>query len=182
VVERVAVHCPTCGRTLGQKTVGGLRVDVCEGGCGGIWFDQFELKKVDEPDESAGEALLDVERDPSLSVDLDARRTCPKCTDGVVMMRHYTSVKRRVTIDECPECAGIWLDAGELGAIRSEFPSDEERQKAAEAYFSELFDGPLAAEHARTEAELAGAQKFARAFRFICPSYYVPGKQRWGAF
>jgi len=176
------VDCPVCDRTLGRQTVGGLRVDVCEGGCGGIWFDQFELKKVDESSESAGEALLDIERDPAASVDLNARRTCPKCTDGVVMMRHYTSIKRRVTIDECPECGGVWLDAGELQGIRSEFPSDEERHKAAEAYFSELFDGPLAAERARSAAELARAQKFARAFRFICPSYYLPGKQRWGAF
>ena len=58
------MDCPVCGRTLGRRTVGGLRVDVCEGGCGGIWFDQFELKKVDESSESAGEALLDIERDP----------------------------------------------------------------------------------------------------------------------
>ena len=98
------------------------------------------------------------------------------------MMRHYTSVKRRVTIDECPQCGGIWLDTGELTGIRDEFPSDEERQKAAEAYFSELFDGPLSIERAKSQAERAKAEHFARAFRLICPSYYIPGKQRWGAF
>jgi Zn-finger nucleic acid-binding protein len=167
---------------LSQMSVGELRVDACEGGCGGLWFDQFELKKVDEPLESAGEALLDIPVDPAVTVDLDVRRTCPKCDDGVVMMRHYTSVKRQVTIDECPQCAGIWLDVGELRMIRSEFSSEEARHAAAKAYFSELFDGPLAAERARSAAELAGAQKFARALRFVCPSYYLPGKQDWGAF
>ena len=176
------MDCPACGRTLSQKTVGDLSVDVCEGGCGGIWFDHFELKKVDETRESAGEALLDTERDPAITLDLSARRTCPKCAGDVVMMRHYTSGKRRVTIDECPQCGGIWLDAGELAGIRDEFPSEADRHKAAELYFSELFDGPLAVERAKSQAERAKAEHFARAFRFICPSYYIPGKQRWGAF
>jgi len=30
--------------------------------------------------------------------------------------------------------------------------------------------------------ELARAQKFAKTFRFICPSYYVPGKQAGAAY
>jgi Zn-finger nucleic acid-binding protein len=176
------VTCPSCGRSLTGQTAGGLTVDVCSGGCGGIWFDQAELRKVDEPSESAGEALLGVPRDPSVVIDLEARRICPKCSDRPVLMRHFTSVKRLVTIDECPECAGVWLDAGELRSIRAEFPSAEARQQAAEAYFAELVDGPLAIERAKTEAELARAPRFAGAFRYLCPSWYVPGKQDWGAF
>jgi len=27
-------------------------VDVCQNGCGGIWFDNFELEKVDEKHET----------------------------------------------------------------------------------------------------------------------------------
>jgi Zn-finger nucleic acid-binding protein len=87
-----------------------------------------------------------------------------------------------VTIDDCPECAAVWLDAGELRSIRAEFPSDEARQQAADADFAELFDGPLAVERAKSEAELARARTFANAFRFLRPSWYVPGKQPWGAF
>ena len=45
-----------------------------------------------------------------------------------------------------------------------------------------MFDGTLAKEAAASQAELAKAQRFAHAFRFICPSYYIPGKQDWGAF
>jgi len=29
---------------------------------------------------------------------------------------------------------------------------------------------------------LESARKIANAFKFICPSYYIPGKQAWGAF
>lgn len=155
---------------------------MCDGGCGGIWFDHYELAKVNEAAEATGEGLLDVERDASLEVDLERRRLCPKCTDGVVMMRHFTSVERKVTIDECAECGGIWLDAGELRAIRTEFPTDEARHAAADEYFADVFGPDLAAERAESQAELERSQRFARAFRFITPSYYLPGKQEGGAF
>jgi Zn-finger nucleic acid-binding protein len=174
--------CPACGRALTPTTVGQLTVDACAGGCGGIWFDHYELKKVDEPMESVGEALLDVPRDPALEPDRSRRYGCPKCTDGVVMMRHFESVKRLVTLDECPECGGVFLDPGELGTIRTEFPSEEARHAAADAYFSELFDGQLAAVHAETMADLERSKRFAHAFRFISPSWYLPGKQSGGAF
>jgi Zn-finger nucleic acid-binding protein len=162
-------------------TVGGITVDVCSGGCGGIWFDRYELMKVDEYHESAGEELLRIERAPNISVDHSKRLSCPK-DPGVVMMRHFSSVKRHVTVDECPSCGGYWLDVGELAAIRSEFETEEERDRAAAQYFSELFDSELAAAHAETQEDLERAQRIAYIFRFICPSYYIPGKQEWGAF
>lgn len=175
------MDCPACSRELTHWTAD-FEVDVCDGGCGGIWFDHYELAKVDEPAEAAGEGLLDVSVDPAVVVDLDRRRLCPKCTDGVVMMRHFTSVERKVAIDECPECGGVWLDAGELRAIRTEFPTDEARQAAAGQYFDDVFGPELAAEHAESEAELARSQHVARAFRLITPSYWLPGKQDGAAF
>jgi uncharacterized protein len=162
-------------------TVEGIALDVCREGCGGIWFDRYELMKVDESRESAGEELLDIERDPAVVVDHTKRLSCPK-DPGVMMMRHFSSVKRRVTVDECPSCGGFWLDTGELAAIRSEFETEEERDRAAAQYFSELFDSELAAAHAETMQDLATARKVSHVLRFICPSYYSPGKQDWGAF
>jgi uncharacterized protein len=159
----------------------GITLDVCRGGCGGIWFDRYELMKVDEMREFAGTELLDIGRDRTLVVDHNKRLSCPKDL-GVVMMRHFSSVKRRVTVDECPSCRGYWLDAGELAAIRSEFETEEERDRAAARYFSELFDSELAAAHAETMQDLATARKVAHVLRFICPSYYIPGKQEWGRF
>ena len=58
------MRCPACFNELTQTQVGSLRVDVCQGGCGGIWFDAFELQRVDEEEEAAGEPLLQIERDP----------------------------------------------------------------------------------------------------------------------
>ena len=169
------MNCPACGRALTTMTAGPITVDACSGGCAGIWFDDFELKKVDEQSESVGSALLELPRDPSISVDLERHRTCPKCGPEVAMMRHFTSVARKVTIDECPNCGGVWLDAGELAGIQSEFPNEEARQKAAKEAFSEMFDRQIAAEEAKDKAGL-------ERLRFICPSTYLPGKQEGGAF
>jgi Zn-finger nucleic acid-binding protein len=114
-------------------------------------------------------------------VDLSKRLNCPKSPE-VVMRRHYFSAKRQVVVDECPDCGGTWLNPGELRTIRTEYASEEDRERAAQAYFSEVFGPELAAAHAETEEDLARAQRVAHAFRFISPSYYIPGKQDWGAF
>jgi len=175
------MKCPACSNQLQEMTVGDVTVDVCRGGCGGIWFDSFEFKKFDEPNESAGEELLDVEQDASIVVDHTKRLKCPKC-DDIVMMRHFFSVKKEVEVDECPGCGGFWLDAGELRKIRSMFNTEEERHKAAGEYFSEVFGADFAAMQAEDEAKLAKARRVSNMFRFICPSYYIPGKQAGGAF
>ena len=175
------MNCPACENELQEISVGGVEVDVCRDGCGGIWFDNYELEKFDETHESAGEGLLDIERDDSVIVDHTKRLKCPAC-DNVVMMRHFFSVKKEAEVDECPNCGGFWLDAGELGKIRSLFKTEEERHKAAEEYFSEVFGGELAAMEAEDQAKLNKVLKISNMFRFICPSYYIPGKQDWGAF
>lgn len=175
------MKCPACGRELKQMKVSDLTLDVCERGCGGIWFDLLELKKVDEQHESAGEALLDIRRNQDIEVDYSKKRPCPKC-EGIQMMKHFTSVLKKVEVDECGKCGGFWLDYGELGRIRREYPTEEERGKAARKYFSELFDDELKKMRAESEAKSARAEKIAGIFRFICPSYYLPGKQQWGAF
>ena len=175
------MKCPACSNSLQEMTVGDVTVDVCKGGCGGIWFDQFEFKKFDEPHESQGQALLEIERNPALTIDHTKRLKCPRC-DNVVMMRHFFSVKKEVDVDECPGCGGFWLDAGELCKIRSLFNTEEERHKAADEYFSEVFGDEFAAMQAESEEKLAKTRKISNMFRFICPSYYIPGKQNWGAF
>ena len=116
------MNCPACGRTLTTMTAGPITVDACSGGCGGIWFDHFELKKVDEQSESVGAELLEIPRDPAVSVDLEQRRTCPKCGPEMVMMRHFTSVERKVTIDECPGCGGDLARRGRAGGDPNRVP------------------------------------------------------------
>jgi Zn-finger nucleic acid-binding protein len=113
------MKCPACYNQLTQMQVGSLVVDVCQGGCGGIWFDAFELERVDEENEAAGEPLLHIQRDETIVLDSSRKRECPRC-EGVKLHRHYFSAKRKVQVDQCPGCGGYWLDAGELAQIRLE--------------------------------------------------------------
>lgn len=119
------MKCPACFNPLTTLQVGSLEVDVCQGGCGGIWFDAFELQRVDEPSETLGEALLHIQRDESIVLDMSRKRDCPRC-EGVKLHRHFFSARRKVEVDQCPNCGGYWLDAGELAAIRAETAEAEE--------------------------------------------------------
>jgi len=113
------MKCPACFNELTEYKFGGVMVDACAGGCAGIWFDAFELQKVDEPHEVPGQHLLRVQRHPTLQVDFARRRDCPRCAD-VKLQRHFFSARKRVEVDHCPNCGGYWLDAGELEKIRAE--------------------------------------------------------------
>ena len=171
--------CPACNAALVEQKAGSVTVDVCRDGCAGVWFDNFELQKMDDGSESAGESLLSLS--PRTPPSVSDKRSCPRCS-GVRLRRFFHSVKKEVEIDECPQCAGVWLDAGELIRIRKTFNTEEERKKAAEGYFRNLFDSSLDGQ-ARLSAESAQErQRWSRALRLICPSYWLPGKQSGGAF
>lgn len=70
------MKCPACYNDLTPLLVINLTIDACQDGCGGIWFDAFELQKVDEVHEP-GEPLLDLRRDENLTLDLARKRECP---------------------------------------------------------------------------------------------------------
>lgn len=175
------MKCPACDCNMEEVVIKDIAVDVCKQGCGGLWFDKFELQKVDEPHESAGESLLQISMERKVVTDHSVKRKCPKCED-IILMRHFFSVKKEVEVDECPNCGGFWLDYGELGQIRSQYSSEEERKRAAEEYFENIFGDELNRMQKESQDKLEKAKKIAGMFRFICPSYYIPGKQDWGAF
>jgi uncharacterized protein len=132
------MKCPACENILTEITMGRLSVDVCRGGCGGIWFDNFELQQADDPWDFAGAVLEDLEKIPRVTVDFDRRRHCPRCGD-LVLMRHFYSDQRRIQIDTCPGCGGVWLDHGELLGIRHECAAKPDKNEAAQNYFQTLF-------------------------------------------
>jgi Zn-finger nucleic acid-binding protein len=123
------MKCPACPNELTEYEFGGLTVDACAGGCGGIWFDAFELQRVDERREVQCEHLLRVQRDPKLVVDFTRKRDCPRCA-GIRLKRHFFSAQKRVEVDHCPNCGGYWLDAGELEKIRTEVAAQSQSAAA----------------------------------------------------
>ena len=136
------MNCPACASPLKALNVDGLVVDVCRDGCGGVWFDNFELRRVDALDEKLGTALAHMEFNPDVVV-LREKRPCPKCA-GITMLQHKFSREKSVIVDECPSCGGIWLDGGELTEIRQPVVTKDERQQKTQKLFNHLLAQELA--------------------------------------
>jgi Zn-finger nucleic acid-binding protein len=93
-----------------------MTLDVCYGGCGGIWFDATELERVDA---RTATTLHTIWQAPVGKVKLSGPRICPRCQEQN-LERKWFSDSKEVEIDRCPACGGIWLDAGEFSRIYDE--------------------------------------------------------------
>ncbi len=127
--------CPVCSKELKKVIAGSIEVDLCDDGCGGMWFDEFELRKFDDGQEMDADKLLNAKKSPDFYADPNVPKACPKC-DGQIMWRHFYDIKNKVQVDQCPHCSGVWLDAGELALIREQYQTEEERDQAVNTYLS----------------------------------------------
>ncbi len=133
------MNCPRCSKSMKELANNKIAIDICSNGCGGIWLDWQELKRLDEAHELDADFLAQITTKNTKKVDDKIRVTCPDCKD-IIMMRRFESVKRQIEVDECPKCGGIWLDGGELMTIQSQFKTEADRNKATELIVNELFD------------------------------------------
>ena len=90
--------CPGCQARMQVMRIGRVELDRCDFCCG-IWFDSGELEQV------LGHPIV-VERTGA------SRRPCAYC--GTLMLIGRI---RRVEVDTCASCRGIYLDDGELERI-----------------------------------------------------------------
>lgn len=107
------MKCPACKGELRKRNAGNMELDVCLGGCGGIWFDQGELGRVSALAASSLHTIWALKRNP---VALTEPRPCPRC-EGQILERKWFSDEKTVEIDVCPTCGGIWLDDCEFSKI-----------------------------------------------------------------
>ena len=139
------INCPACGKPMKKIFMPnqGIKLDVCVDGCGGIYFDNREFSKFDEPNEDIA-PLLEVLKNKNFEhVDETEIRKCPCC--GTDMVKNYSSSKKVVQIDECYNCGGKFLDFGELEKIRSDYnnPSNSASEVLRDLYLdvgSEIID------------------------------------------
>ncbi len=110
------IKCPACQKPLREKNVAGMTVDICHGGCGGIWFDATELQRVDA---RAAATLHTVRQLGHVAAPAAGTRNCPRCS-GQVLVRRWFSEANSVEVDQCGKCAGIWLDDGEFSRLSAE--------------------------------------------------------------
>ena len=118
--------CPACGKEMKKIYVMEVDkvVDICSEGCGGIFFDNKELKFFDEEHESIDKINEFLEGKIFTPVNQYEVRVCPVC--NVPMVKNCTSGLEAVQIDECYTCGGKFLDYGELEKLRAEFSTEEQ--------------------------------------------------------
>jgi len=103
------MKCPKCQlENIGEFSIEGVTINRCAA-CDGTWFDAHELSELLAEDARHVSALL---RSRSHDQADDKKGQCPR--DGAALLRVYSSIDKAVIIDACPECHGIWLDAGEF--------------------------------------------------------------------
>lgn len=136
-------NCPACGKPLQTATVCETDLEVCLNGCGGIWFDAAELFRFDEQHEGINDPVLQklLECPTAQVAENGEKRTCIKC--GIKMKRHEYREGSGIYVDECYGCGGLWLDGGELKAIRENpavLQSNQEREVMAKEFSRKVQD------------------------------------------
>lgn len=131
------MRCPACSLELETKTVSDLNLDICQKGCGGIWFDQGELEKIDQDSEILHADVLRPVKNQNVVIDRGKQRYCPKCSSNPLDKNIYDS-QYHIEIDSCFKCAGIWLDLGEIEALRTHNSSKEERVEVINSFIEKV--------------------------------------------
>ncbi|MCD7779328.1 MAG: zf-TFIIB domain-containing protein, partial [Candidatus Gastranaerophilales bacterium] len=123
----IIINCPACGKEMKKVFLPeqGINLDVCLYGCGGIYFDNREFLKVDEPHEDITPLIEIFEGKTFKYVDQSQIRICPIC--GTNMVKNFASARHEVEVDECYNCGGKFLDCGELEKIRAQYNTEKER-------------------------------------------------------
>jgi len=113
------MKCPACDNPLKEYDAGSVVIDICDTGCSGIWFDAGELEEVDESAEPFPAELLRANKNSKVVLDHYKPRPCPRCSNSLLSRRLYDPASE-IELDECLQCAGLWLDIGELELLRDE--------------------------------------------------------------
>lgn len=110
--------CPKCGGELHPFEIEGAGLDLCEA-CGGRWFDDDEL--IHFLKAQAGVKDLEV----GSSRKKPAGAACPRCASRMEEMDFELAsdlakaAGQDLWVDRCPNCGGIWLDAGEFDKVKA---------------------------------------------------------------
>lgn len=133
-------NCPACEHILGKIILDDVVLDVCQGGCAGIWFDKDEILKFDEKTELEGQILLNLKRNSASQITFKNEKYCPKCINTKLSRQKYEETN--IMADKCPKCEGIWLDYKELSTIRDEhLAKNENPEKQVYDTLRKLFRG-----------------------------------------
>ena len=106
--------CPCCtDQSLGEYWTQSQMIDRCAK-CGGQFYDHGELESIIKMVQTLQQIELDEPDIETLDPRTRSRYVCP--VDGEEMKRNDYG---GVAVDSCLKCKGIWLDKGEIIALKA---------------------------------------------------------------
>ena len=101
-----ALSCPRCRGPMQLAVTEGTPLHLCPG-CHGMWLESGKLGEATE--RAADPARPAARQEPG-------ERPCPRCPVGLDRRPYADGYD--IVVDVCPFCHGVYLDRGELAAIR----------------------------------------------------------------
>jgi Zn-finger nucleic acid-binding protein len=122
--------CPACkGELATQKCeLSSLEIDSCFT-CRGLWFDRDELRKLFSSPKLYKKFRLPEQNFSVKGIKTSDTRLCPRCPSQVLSPIQLGDV----TVDECGQCKGIWLDSGEICRLIDMYESKKLKGKSETA-------------------------------------------------
>jgi Zn-finger nucleic acid-binding protein len=136
--ERSDTDCPICSTRLSTASVAEVQVLHCAT-CQGILAEQEAFSAIVRLIRAQAAGTPDPVR-PLNREELQREVACPCC--GRAMETHPYYGPGNVVIDNCAPCEVVWLDYGELAAIRDAPGRDRGRASEADYSFIEDLLGP----------------------------------------
>lgn len=129
------LKCPGCGGVMAPHKMPDITIDEC-GNCGGTWLDAGELNALATG--LAGDIELCTVEHP-VDDDEAPERSCPRCERPLLTVGLLGSAD--VVLDHCADCAGFYLDRGEIADMNAELRRIS-RAEGGDEYRGEI-DGHL---------------------------------------
>jgi len=157
------MNCPSCSNGLTIFYYGELGVMACQYGCAGLWFDRYEIKKINSSNFRKGRELLKIEQAQGIRLFRNVDHVCPKC-EMTLLLRHFFDKKHSLEVDQCPRCGGIWI---EMGEIFKEKKSDVEREKLINNYFIFIYEKKILKMDLSIADIRIAAEQILQVFRYL---------------
>ncbi|TRX71117.1 zf-TFIIB domain-containing protein [Carboxylicivirga sp. M1479] len=113
------MNCPRCETPLQVSSIKdvnvSIEIDKCPS-CGGAWFDKGELAQIENVIEPT---FVEIRHIPKKKEQFEPL-ACPSCNLHQRLQKVVHPRDKKVIIDHCGYCKGVWLDKGELDAIQKE--------------------------------------------------------------
>ncbi|MFH1037023.1 MAG: zf-TFIIB domain-containing protein [Patescibacteria group bacterium] len=138
--------CPNCKKPLDKAIFYRVEVDYCPI-CLGVWFEEDELREAkDSADRNLNWLDVDLWKELGKFKISKDKKLCPSCRFPLYEVNYGRS--KKIAVDLCNICRGIWLERGEFKAIMDYLKKEEVYEsldnlsKNLLSEFWEIFTGP----------------------------------------